>query len=60
MERTEFSREATRLDREFQYLKERCPVNMCAGTKINTHYFLRLIPRFLSTECKIVHPRDIW
>lgn len=28
MERTEFSREATRLDREFQYLRKRHPVNI--------------------------------
>lgn len=32
MERTEFSREATRLDREFQYLGDR-PVNMSAYAK---------------------------
>lgn len=32
MERTELSREATRLDREFQYLGER-PVNMSAYAK---------------------------
>lgn len=35
MERTEFSREATRLDSEFQYLRGRCPktsvkTDMCA------------------------------
>ncbi len=33
MERTELRREATRLDREFQYLRERRPVSVCANTK---------------------------
>lgn len=31
MERTEFRREATRLDREFQYLRETRPVNARVG-----------------------------
>lgn len=34
MERTEFSREATRLDREFQYLRERDAVNICTCAKM--------------------------
>lgn len=41
MERTEFSREATRLDREFQYLKER-PVNMNVYVKTERDKHLSL------------------
>lgn len=46
MERTEFNREATRLDREFQYLGERHPVYMCANKHLsltNAHYTSRSV-----------------
>lgn len=41
MERTEFSREATRLDREFQYLKGR-PVSMNVHVKTKREKLLSL------------------
>lgn len=74
MERTEFSREATRLDREFQYLGDNKKKLICVHVQkqkqINKHlsltkntlYFTVCVcfPCFLFTECKIMHLEDIW